>query len=261
MRRPAQHRPGTAAAPGWAHPYTGTAALAVFYNDGGNEPATPPASPPKPGPPPASAATFTQEDLERIAAKEKSQGERAGARKALEEFAAEHGFSNVDDAKAFIEAARKAQEDALTEQEKAKKKLEADQQAIATERQTIAAERRTLRREQALSRLGAVDATDDQGNTIPNLQDALAMLDRDLAATPDADEQAVADAAARLKARRPELFGTTPPPQGQQSPQMPPAPGGAPAGGPPPRQAPAGRPGDRGREMARLRGHTRNPAA
>ncbi|NUS25036.1 MAG: hypothetical protein HOV92_12550 [Streptomyces sp.] len=223
-------------------------------------PQTPPAAqePPKPGPPPTPAATFTQEDLERIAAKEKSQGERAGARKALEEFAAEHGFNNVDDAKAFIEAARKAQEDALSEQERAKKKLEADQQAIATERQTLAAERRTLRREQALSRLGAVDTTDDQGRTIPNLQDALAMLDRDLAATPDADETTVAKAAGKLKARRPELFGAPPVPQ---NPQMPPAPGGAPAGGPPPRQAPAGKPGDRGREMARLRGKIRDTAA
>jgi len=218
----------------------------------------PVSDPPKPGPPPTPSATFTQEDLERIAAKEKSQGERAGARRALEEFAAEHGFANVDDAKAFIEAARKAQDEALSEQERAKKKLEADQQAIAAERQTIAAERRALRREQALSRLGAIDAKDDQGNDIPNLQDALAMLDRDLAATPDADEHTVAEAAAKLKARRPELFGT---PAAPQPSQMPPAPGGAPAGGPPPRQAPAGRPGDRGREMARLRGKVRDTAA
>jgi hypothetical protein len=258
MRRPAQHHPALTAARGWAHPYTGPAALSVFYNDGGEGTPPPAAAPPKPGPPPAPSNTFTQEDLDRIAAKEKSQGERAGARKALEEFAAEHGFSNVDDAKKFIEAARQAQEAALSEQERAQKKLQEDQQAIESERQTIAAERRTLRREQALSRLGAIDATDEQGNPIPNLQDALAMLDRDLAALPDADDQAVADAAAKLKARRPELFGATPAPQ---NPQMPPAPGGAPAGGPPPRQAPAGKPGDRGREMARLRGKVRDTAA
>jgi hypothetical protein len=261
MRAPAQHhRPGLAAARGWTHPYTGVRSLGVFYNDGGDPPTGDPASPPKPGPPPNPAPTpqYTQEDLERIAAKEKDQGKRAGARQALEDFAKEYGFSNVDDAKAFIEAARKAQDDALSEQERAKKKLEADQQAIATERQTIAAERRALRREQALSRLGAVDTKDDQGNDIPNLQDALAMLDRDLAATPDADEQAVAEAAARLKARRPELFGIQTPAPGPG--QMPPAPGGSPAGGPPPRQASSSKPGDRGREMARIRGHKRNAA-
>ncbi len=84
------------------------------------------------------------------------------------------------------------------------------------------------------------------------------MLDRDLAHSPDADEQTVAEAASKLKARRPELFGTSPAPQPHQ---MPPAPGGAPAGGPPPRQVPAGKPGDRGREMARLRGKVRDSAA
>lgn len=258
MRRPAQHRLGSTPAPGWTHPYTGYTGLSVFYNDGGNEPAA--QDPPKPGPPPGQPTTaqFTQDDLDRIAAKEKAQGQRAGARQALEDFAAEHGFSNVDDAKTFITAARKAQEDALSEQERAQKKLEDDQQALTSERQQIATERRTLRREQALSRLGAVDITDDQGNTIPNMQDALAMLDRDLATTPDADEQTVAEAAAKLKARRPELFGQT---LSQPVSQMPPAPGGAPAGGPPARQAPTGKPGDRGREMARLRGHTRDTAA
>lgn len=265
MRRPTQHRPGTAAArQAWAHPYTGVEALAVVHADGGNDddPAQqPPTQTPKPGPPPSAppAGSFTQEDLERIAAKEKSQGERAGARKALEDFAAEHGFSNVDDAKAFIAAARQAEQDALSEQEKTRQKLERDQAAIASERDRLAAERRTLRREQALSRLGAIDATDDQGNPIPNLQDALAMLDRDLRDTPDADEQAVADAAARLKARRPELFGQAAPAP-QPTAQMPPAPGGAPAGGPPARQAAVGKPGERGLEMARRRGKLRETA-
>ncbi|MGW0015401.1 hypothetical protein ACWDVX_37345 [Streptomyces tendae] len=260
MRAPTQHhrRPGLAAAHSWAHPYTGLNALAVFYNDGGNPPEPNPVDPPKPGPPPTPSPQFTQDDLDRIAAKEKAQGQRAGARQALEDFAKEHGFTNVDDAKTFIEAARKAQEDALSEQEKREKAI-ADREAKAEQREQAAAAReRAVRREQALTRLGAFDTTDDQGSTVPNLQDALAMLDRDLAATPDADEQTVADAAARLKARRPELFGTSvsAPAPGQ----MPPAPGGSPAGGPPPRQASASKPGSRGLEMARLRGHNRNAA-
>ncbi|MBZ6211641.1 hypothetical protein KVH31_34665 [Streptomyces olivaceus] len=261
MRAPTQHhrRPGLAAAHGWAHPYTGLTGLAVFYNDGGNPPAPDPADPPKPGPPPTPAGgQFTQDDLDRIAAKEKAQGQRAGARQALEDFAKEHGFTNVDDAKAFITTARQAQEDALSEQEKREKAI-ADREAKAEQREQAAAAReRAVRREQALTRLGAFDTTDDQGNTIPNLQDALAMLDRDLAATPDADEQTVADTAAKLKARRPELFGTTTPAAAPG--QMPPAPGGSPAGGPPPRQQPATKPGSRGLEMARLRGHNRNAA-
>jgi len=258
MRRPAQQPYGPTARTAWAHPYRGVTGMAVFYNDGGDPAAQPAAPAPKPGPPPTPAGTFTQEDLDRIAAKEKDQGKRAGAKEALERFAADHGFSNVDDAKAFIAAARKAQEDALSEQEKATKQLEKDRAAVAAESQKIAAERRALRREQALTRLGALDITDDQGQvTAPNLQDALAMLDRDLRDTPDADEQTVAEAAAKLKARRPELFGAVRP---ADPGQMPPAPGGAPAGGPPARQAAAGKPGDRGLEMARRRGKLRETA-
>ncbi|MFD5848274.1 hypothetical protein [Streptomyces chartreusis] len=260
MRRPAQthHRPA-AHTPRWAHPYTGIQAMAVLYADGGEPtppPAPPAAEPPKPGPPPAPAPTYTQDELSRIAAREKSQGERAGARKALEDFASEHGFGSVDDAKAFIEAARKAEQDALSEHERAQQRLKQDQDAVNAERAQIAAERRALAREQALARLGAVDLTGEDGQVTPNLQDALAMLERDLRDTPDADDQTVADTAARLKQRRPELFGATPPPG--VPPQMPPAPGGAPAGGPPSRQTPSAKPGNRGLEMARLRGHARS---
>jgi hypothetical protein len=261
MRRPAHHHLGPVART-WAHPYHGVAGLAVFYNDGGQNPAVPPVvppttdpagDPPRPGPP--AVRTFTQAEVEALAAREKAQGKRSAAK----EFAEKHGFGTIEDAEEFIAAARKAQEDTLSEQERAQKQLAEDRARVESERTTLAAERRTLRREQALARLGAVDITDDQGNVIPNLADALAMLDRDLSSVPDADEQAVTEAATRLKARRPELFGA--PATAPAGGQMPPAPGGAPAGGPPPRQVPAGKPGDRGREMARLRGHVRDSNA
>jgi hypothetical protein len=249
MRRPAQHHPALTAARGWAHPYTGPAALSVFYNDGGEGTPPPAAAPPKPGPPPAPSNTFTQEDLDRIAAKEKSQGERAGARKALEEFAAEHGFSNVDDAKKFIETARQAAEAKKTEEQKRQEELDKREQELAARETAAIARERAAIRKSALVQLGA---------TGTDLDDALALLERDLRDTPDADETAVQAAAEALKERRGALFGVasaTPPGQ------LPPAPGGAPAGGPPPRQAPAGKPGDRGREMARLRGKVRDTAA
>jgi hypothetical protein len=217
MRRPAQHRPGLAAAHGWTHPYTGIRSLGVFYNDGGNNPAGEPnsAPAPKPGPPPQ--PTFTQEDLERIAAKEKSQGERAGARKALEDLAAELGFSNIDDAKAFVAAGRKAQQDALSEQERREQEVaERERKAADLIARAEARERAAIRTD-ALVRLGA---------TGEDLEDAAALL----RVADDADEQTVSDAAEVLKTRRPELFGakTTSPASA-----LPPAPGGAPAGGPP----------------------------
>jgi hypothetical protein len=167
----------------------------------------------------------------------------------LEEFATEHGFSNVDDAKAFIEAARKAAEAKKTEEQKRQEELDKREQELAARETAAIARERAAIRKSALVQLGA---------TGTDLDDALALLERDLRDTPDADETAVQAAAEALKERRGALFGVasaTPPGQ------LPPAPGGAPAGGPPPRQAPAGKPGDRGREMARLRGKVRDTAA
>jgi hypothetical protein len=220
MRRPALHHPHTGPAqPGWSHPYAPSPFSPVFYNDGGDpDPATPPAAdPPKPGPPPT--RTFTQDEVTSLAAKEKAQGERAGARRALEEFAAEYGFSNVDDTKAFIEAARKAEQDALSEREKREQALAKREQQLAEREAAAVARERDANRRAVLVGLGA---------TGDDLDDAAALL----RVADDADDAAVQEAAAKLKERRPELFGVTPP-----APQTtpPPAPGGAPAGGPPPR--------------------------
>lgn len=251
MRRPA-HRLGPTPAPGWSHPYTGPLARAVFYNDGGDPPPAgdpTPATPPKPGPPSASTVSMTQDELTALATREKSQGERAGARKALEKFAADHGFTTVEDAEQFIAAARQAQQDALSEEDKRRQELEKREQELAAREASAVARERAAIRKSALVQLGATGS---------DLEDALALLERDLRDSPDADEQAVQTAAQALKERRQALFGAG---QGAQPGQLPPAPGGAPAGGPPPRQTPAGKPGDRGREMARRRGHVRDNAA
>lgn len=235
MRRPAQNHLGPVARTAWAHPYDGVSALAVFYNDGPPASEPPPADPPKPGPP--AQRTFTQAEVEALAAKEKAQGKRSAAK----EFAEKHGFGSIEDTEQFIAAARKAQEDALSEQQKREKAL-ADREAAAEAREKAAAAReRAANRRAVLVGLGA---------TGDDLEDAAALL----RVADDADDATVADAAAQLKERRPELFGITPDPAPNQ---LPPAPGGAPAGGPPSRQSGTGKPGDRGREMARLRGHQR----
>ncbi|MFD8777533.1 hypothetical protein [Streptomyces sp. NPDC059916] len=217
MRRPAQH--DTA----WSHPYTGLDSLAVFYNDGG-DPATSPApaaqaDPPKPGPPPGPAKEFSQEDLDRIAAREKAQGKRS----ALKDFAEEHGFNSPEDAAAFIAAARQSQQDALSEDERRRQALEQrEQDLVAKEAAAVARERAAIRKF-ALQGLGATGA---------DLEDALALLERDLRESPDADEATVITAAEALKERRAALFGTTAP-AAQPVGTLPPAPGGSPAGGPP----------------------------
>ncbi|MFI0156220.1 hypothetical protein [Streptomyces lydicus] len=247
MRRPALHHPHTSTATaGWSHPYAPNPY--TFYADGGDTPpegGTPAAEVPKPGPP--ATKTFTQEEVAALAAKEKSQGERSGARRALEEFAAANGFSSADDAKAFIEAARQAKEDALSEEEKRKAALDRREQELATREAAAVAAERVANRRSVLAGLGA---------TGDDLDDAVALL----RSADDADDQQLRDDAEALKKRRPELFGTQPPAAAAPN-ALPPAPGGAPAGGPPARQASTGKPGDRGREMARIRGHIKPNAA
>lgn len=242
MRRPALHRTATADTSAWARPYPTGPFSPYFYN---GDPATPPApsgdptpaDPPKPTPP--ASRTFTQDELTALAAKEKAQGERAGARAALEKFAADHGFTNIDDAKAFIEEGRKAKEAQLTEQQRREKEL-ADREAKAEAREKAAeARERVANRRSVLVGLGA---------TGDDLDDAAALL----RVADDAEDAAVQEAAEALKARRPELFGaaqTTPDPAA-----VPPAPTGLPAGGMPRPGANQPKPGERGLEMLRRRG-------
>jgi hypothetical protein len=254
MRRPAQHRPALAAAlaatgNGWTHPYTGPLAHAVFYNDGG-DPATPPtpADPPKPGPPPGPAKEFTQEDLDRIAAREKAQGKRS----ALKDFAEEHGFTSPEDAAEFIAAARKAKEDALSDEEKRRQELERREQELTAKETAALARERAAIRKAAVMGLGAMGE---------DLADALAILDRDLADQPEADETAVTAAAEALKTRRPALFGQAPAAGPPPQPGLPPAPGGAPAGGGPKPQASKDDVKDRARKRAEQMGFRSSSAA
>lgn len=218
MRRPALHHPHTSRA-GWSHPYAPNPA--ICYADGGDDPATPPAAePPKPAPP--AGKVFTQDEVAALAAKEKSQGERAGARKALEEFAAANGFANAEDAKAFIDAARQAKEAALSEEEKRKAALDKREQELTAKEAAAVARERLANRRAVLVGLGA---------TGEDLEDAAALL----RVEDDADDTTISEAAAKLKERRPELFGAARTPAAAAPASMPPAPGGSPAGGPPPR--------------------------
>ncbi|WP_432185490.1 hypothetical protein [Streptomyces tendae] len=269
MRAPTQHhrRPGLAAAHGWAHPYTGLNALAVFYNDGGNPPATDPATPPTPADlanqrkntpvelrDPETGIVMTQERFAQNMAKER----RAGRHAALREFAEAAGLpfdiDNFDTAKfgQMFREAEKARQAQLSEEQRRAEELahkeQEFQQRLADADQRIAEAARRDRETRIRAALVQLGATGD------DLDDATALL----RIADDADDTAINEAAEALKARRGELFGTAASPQPGQ---MPPAPGGSPAGGPPPRQAPATRPGDRGREMARLRGHKRDAAA
>jgi hypothetical protein len=265
MRRPAQHRLGPLPAPGWAHPYAGPAGLAVFYNDGGGQqpPAPAPAPAPVPSPadlaarggqqPPAPAVpqpvidretgvAMTQDRFNKIMTRQYEKSRGAAFRELAESLGLPYDPETFDPEsfKAALKQGQDARQQLLTDEQRRAEEVERQEQALQADRTRIeqqqaelAQGRRALAREQALTRLGAIDIVDDQGTvTGPNLQDALAMLERDLRDNPDADAAALATAAEALKRRRPELFGATPAPQ-----TLPPAPSGGPAGGAAPRPA------------------------
>lgn len=238
MRRPAPHHPNRAEASAWARPYATGLFSPFFYASGDPaepptvDPAADPANPPKPSPP--AQRTFTQSEVEALAAKEKAQGKRSAAKELAEKL----GFSAIEDAEAFIAAARQAKEAQLTEQEKREREL-ADREAKAEAREKAAeARERTANRRAVLVGLGA---------TGDDLDDATALL-RVADDADDTDVQAAADA---LKARRPELFGAT----RQADPAaVPPAPTGLPAAGVPRPGANQPKPGERGLAMLKRRG-------
>lgn len=276
MRRPAQQKNlGPVAATAWAHPYRGVAALGVFYNSGttavdpaavpspadlaartGQQPPaqTPPAQAVPAADPDDEKVAFTQRRLNKMMSEEKEEGRRAAFRAVAEAAGLDPDSFDPNQFGEIFKQAEQARQQQLSEEQRRTEELQRREQAIQAEKAkleqsqaSIAEERRALAREQALTRLGALDVTDDQGQvTAPNLQDALAMLERDLRATPDADAAAVAAAADALKKRRPELFGAAPAPQ-----TLPPAPSGGPAAGNGPRPPVVGK--DAVREAARKR--------
>ncbi|MER8233644.1 hypothetical protein [Streptomyces sp. NPDC094049] len=193
------------------------------------DPSAAPGGEPSPGGP---GVSVDQNTLARLLAREKDQGGRTAVKKLLDGL----GFDKADELTAFVTAQREAQQAQLTEVERCEQAaVDATKAAEARESAATARERQAVRR-------GALVALGAHG-------DGLADAERLLLVADDADEQAVADAAATLLERRPELFG----PAGPVTPR--PAPGGSPAGGPPPRGSGQARPGSGGLEMARRRGH------
>lgn len=149
--------------------------------------------------PPDPNATVTIEgrtwkigDLQRLAAEEKRQGKRSGQREVLEAL----GVKDQDEAKALIEAARQRQKDQETEAERKAREAQEARDAADREKREAAQERRQTQLERVLVRRGVND--DD-------LDDAVLLLSRGL--DDDADADAIADAADKLKERRAELFG------------------------------------------------------
>ena len=209
-------------------------------------PATPPAAPPDPaaaalGVPPAAPGTppaggekyVPQSEVDRIAAREKDQGKRAGQRAALEALGFDPEKVKLEDVKKTLDGVATAELERMSEVER--------RELAATQREQAAAEResaanevaRQARLTGALLRAGAPDASLDDARTLLSTVPA------------DADESAIVEAVGKLKERLPALFtGSAPPPP----------PGGGTFTGTPPRPQANGDAMQRGAERARAMG-------
>ncbi|WP_404974795.1 hypothetical protein [[Kitasatospora] papulosa] len=256
MRRPAQ-LPASPTRNTWAHPYTGIAALAVFYSDGGAPVPTPADLAAQQGQqknPPAveplrdaDGVIITQERFGQNMAKERRAGRHAAFRELAEAAGIEFDIDSFDPSqfgKMFKEAdeARKAK---LSEDERRTEALiqqESDLTARASkleQREAELAQRdRDTKVRAVLVGLGATGADLDDAASLMRIPD-------------DADDAAITAAAQELKERRAEMFGTAAP---ATPGVMPPAPTGLPASGVPRPGANTPKPGERGLAMLKRRG-------
>lgn len=141
---------------------------------------------------------FTQTDLNRLLAREKSDGKRVGQAELLQTL----GVSNLDEAKAILEAAREAEAKNLSEAEKAKKEAEAAKAKADEDSRTATAIRMAAMVERALLRAG-LGIDDKDGD------EQLELVARMVIVEPDSDQDAVNAAVADLKKKMPQLFEST----------------------------------------------------
>ena len=196
----------------------------------GGAPDDPP-GPPVPGavgvvtpPAPPAPPTFTQDDLTRLAAREKAQGERAGEKTGMRKIAELLGLDpetfDVAAVRKILDGQRNAEEAKLSDADKAKAAAQTDREAAAADRAAALNERLAGRKERVLRAAGVPEGK--------GLAVAAAALDIAF----DDDDATVNAAVTALQSDIPGLFAPG-------APRVPGAPGGAPTGTPP-RQQPNG---------------------
>lgn len=262
MRRPAHTSFGPTAATAWAHPYTGAAALAVFYNDGGTQP---PAIPPAPAPSPADLAAqaknppatepirdadgviMTQERFGQNMAKERRAGRHAAFRELAEAAGLPVDIDNFDPKKfgELFKQAEEARKAKLTEDEKRAEALRQQEEALAAKAADVERREREARQMAHHTRIRSVLV--GLGASGADLEDAASLL----RVPDDVSDEDLTKAAEDLKGRRSEMFGGT---QSTGTGTPPPAPSGMPAPGMPRPGGSQPKPGERGLAMLKRRG-------
>lgn len=178
---------------------------------------TPP-TPTPPAPAPAPAATFTQEQLNAIAAREKDSGKKSGRTERDAELASLLGVT-VDDLPGHLESLKTEADSRKSEAQRATEAATTAKAAADKAIADAALERHAMRVERALLRAG-VPA--DDGDL---LSDAVTLVRVD----PAADDAALTAAIDAVKGRHPTMFGAAKP-----APRF---------GSPPDVRPPSGRPG------------------
>lgn len=190
-----------------------------LYSDGtilpviaGGDGDDPPKDPPKGDPDPSKGdkkdpPTFSQEELNRIAAREKDEGKRA----ALAEVAKTLGCT-VEEAVEFVKKAKADDEKHKSDAQKAQEAADKAKADADKEKDEAAKEKHMARVERALLKAGVPDS---------KLERVARMLDAEVGATPEK----IDDAAKDLKKEFPELFtGKEAGPPGSDPPGKPPKP-------------------------------------
>lgn len=167
-------------------------------SDGGADPPGPQGT--------SSTTTFTQDQLEAIAARKADQARRGATKALLEEL----GFTSKEEAAKFVNGAKEAERAQMTEAERVRTEAEAVKAAAEADRLAIASERHTAAVERALVQAGAPI-------------DKLARIARLVDVEQGADPEAIATSIDLVKAEFPQMFGQ---PGHAPSPSSEPASGG-----------------------------------
>lgn len=133
--------------------------------------------------------TFTQAELDRIAANRAKEGKQAGQRELLEAL----GVTDVEEAKEILKKHREDEDARRSESERAAAAARQEKEAAEAERREARRERLAARIERALGKAGVPES---------EIEFVAKMVEVDDDADPDAVQQAVDD----LKEKMPRLF-------------------------------------------------------
>lgn len=175
--------------------------------------------------------TFTQEDLTRVAAREKDQGKQAGRRELEQEIQDEFGV-DLATAKAMLKTAKEKADSEKSEAQRAKEAADAEKQAAATEKEQAALDKHYAKVERALFVAGIRPR---DGEKDEDYDARLARARRLCTAAVGSDMEAIKADIETVRKEFPEVFGSkgagpaprSTEPQGGQGERRKPTPEGA----------------------------------